>query len=1095
MLSKTGKFWLRATDEDGPAKATAATVAAGIPNTTTGAGPRPGDDPLLYRQWYIDKTGLDDIGIDMNVRPVWEGGGGTGYTGAGVTVGVFDSLIERNHPDLEANYNESLNVEDLFYEHTDSAHGTAVAGIIAAAKNGIGMTGIAYDSKVTSLPVIYTTAVSMQSFEIAMSHAKDFDIANFSLGGLMPFDSGDVRGWFQLHGHHYKDAVDLGRDGLGTLLIQAAGNNRGINPLDANLSNFQNQRYSITVSAVDSWGLVADYSSEGANVLVAAASSGSYYGPHIATTDMVGDGGYNKGDNPDWDPVSSDYTTRFGGTSAAAPVISGVTALILEANPELGWRDVRDILAFSARHTGAAFGETPAWHEGYGWKINHSSNVNGTGLHYNQNYGFGLVDALAAVRLAESWTRQRTSANEISRSDSFTQDTAIPEGPYNTTPLVIEFDIEAGVTAQIVTLSMNMIHKMSNELQVKLISPSGTESLIFDHKGFGPSIYGTGGTAWAPWTFTSNNFVGEDPTGTWRLEILDDRGFWPTNGVFKTATLTVYGDAPTNDSEYIYTNEFGVLAGMDYGFTIIDTAGIDTLNAAAVTAAAVLDLRGIAPAVINGMAVTIAPGTLIEHAWGGDGGDVFHGNGAANRLNGMRGSDTIHGGAGDDTLSGGAGDDYVHGGAGNDELSGGDGIDRLSYEGATTGVTVDLSLTTGQETGAGLDKLFGFEVLQGSGHDDRLTGSAASNVISAGGGHDTVEGGDGNDTLVGGAGGDRLNGGAGVDRLSYADSVAGVRVLLTANVVTGLPLSLGGHAQGDVIDGFEDVTGGSGNDTLGGDNGDNRLTGGGGHDALLGEAGDDDLDGGAGDDALSGGVGNDQLYGRDGNDNLAGAEGHDTVDGGGGHDVVSGGDGDDRVSGGDGHDMVGGRAGNDYLDGGLGNDTVFGGDGDDGAYGRDGDDNLSGELGRDTLDGGSGNDTLSGGGDDDRLSGGLGSDQIRGGSGNDVFVYRQADVMATGDAHAAADMLLDFLPRAHPYQQYDRIDLRAIDAIDGGANDAFVFIGDAAFTAAGQLRAWFDGVNTRVEGNTVSDTDGHVEFEVLLQGNLASTIGVLDFFL
>ena len=56
-------------------------------------GAQAGDDPLLYLQWYIDKTGLPNVAVDLNVRPVWDGGGGRSYTGAGVHIGIFDSLV------------------------------------------------------------------------------------------------------------------------------------------------------------------------------------------------------------------------------------------------------------------------------------------------------------------------------------------------------------------------------------------------------------------------------------------------------------------------------------------------------------------------------------------------------------------------------------------------------------------------------------------------------------------------------------------------------------------------------------------------------------------------------------------------------------------------------------------------------------------------------------------------------------------------------------------------------------------------------------------------------------------------------------------
>ncbi|ESQ92493.1 hypothetical protein ABAC460_03080 [Asticcacaulis sp. AC460] len=1161
---------------------------------------QPGDDPLLYRQWYIDKSGLPNVAVDLNVRPVWDGGGGQAYTGAGVHIGIFDSLVESDHPDLAANYDASKQLEGLNYTYTVSGHGTAVAGIIAAGKNGIGVTGIAYGATITSAPVIFSNSVIQEAFGIALTHARDFDVVNMSLGGTSPFDTYETRSWFTAYSALYKDAADNGRGGLGTVLVNGAGNNRDYYWLDANLSNFQNQRYNITVGAVGQDGFAAEYTSEGANVLVVAPSKSSYYGHWVTTTDKVGIYGYNDGYNTSWDPVSLDYTTRFGGTSASTPMISAIVALMLEANPDLGWRDVRDILTFTARQTGSQVGEVATYFERYAWKVNASDTVNGTGLHFNQNYGFGLVDALAAVRLAESWTKSRTSSDEVSRAATITQEVAIPQ---DATTLEFSFEIAAGMTAQTIRLYVDLTARLSREIQIKLISPSGTESLIIDRQGSPLSIYGTGGTEWTPWTFTSNNFVGEDATGTWRMTILDTGGL-QMESTFHSATLTVYGDQTSPDSDYIYTNEFGVLAGMNYGYTISDMSGIDTLNAAAVTAASVLDLRGAAPSSINGKTVTIAPGTVIENAWGGDGGDAIYGNGVANSLNGMRGNDTITGGSGNDTITGNSGDDYINGGNGSDEMHGGAGIDKLSYGDATGGVAVDLRLTVTQNTlGSGLDKISGFENLEGSDFGDRLTGTSGSNIISGRGGHDDIHGlagndklyggngndtvtgdqgddlitggaggdvlwaGDGNDTLsyadatagvtvdlqypawdivyqnqtasggdaegdllrgfehvtggwghdsltgneyvnlligaagndtivamdgddtvMGGAGGDRMSGGYGIDLLSYVGAVAGVRINLNVDLSTFKQSASAGEAQGDVIDGFENVLGGNGNDTVTGDYLDNRLGGAGGDDVLIGDYGQDVLDGYAGNDVLSGGEGDDKLYGRDGDDNLAGGWGNDTVDGGAGNDTASGGYGNDQVSGGDGNDVIGGREDNDILDCGAGNDTGFGGDGDDRTYGRDGNDYLVGENGNDTLDGGVGADTLSGGDGEDRLSGGGGADRIYGYGGNDVFVFGAADL-------GASDMIMDFLVRADPSDAYDRLDLRGIDAVAGGLDDAFSFIGDAAFSAAGQLRVWFDGVNTRVQGNTVADAEGVVEFEVLLAGNLSTTIGVLDFFL
>ena len=130
--------------------------------------------------------------------------------------------------------------------------------------------------------------------------------------------------------------------------------------------------------------------------------------------------------NPASDPIPPgqlDYTA-FNGTSAAAPVVSGVVALMLQANPFLGWRDVQTILAYSARHVGSQIGDPapPVSNELNTWNYNDAVDWNGGGLHFSRDYGFGLVDAFAAVRLAETWNvgspEVQSSGNEESANGS-----------------------------------------------------------------------------------------------------------------------------------------------------------------------------------------------------------------------------------------------------------------------------------------------------------------------------------------------------------------------------------------------------------------------------------------------------------------------------------------------------------------------------------------------------------------------------------------------------------------------------------------------------------------------------------------------------
>jgi serralysin len=123
-----------------------------------------------------------------------------------------------------------------------------------------------------------------------------------------------------------------------------------------------------------------------------------------------------------------------------------------------------------------------------------------------------------------------------------------------------------------------------------------------------------------------------------------------------------------------------------------------------------------------------------------------------------------------------------------------------------------------------------------------ISGGDGNDILSGDSGNDTISGGNGNDVIDGGAGNDKLDGGNGIDTLSYASDTAGVTVDLSKKDVKS---DASGH---DKISGFENATGGSGNDTLTGSKTDNVLIGGGGNDTINGSGGIDTLTGGAGND-------------------------------------------------------------------------------------------------------------------------------------------------------------------------------------------------------------------------------------------------------
>ena len=417
---------------------------------------------------------------------------------------------------------------------------------------------------------------------------------------------------------------------------------------------------------------------------------------------------------------------------------------------------------------------------------------------------------------------------------------------------------------------------------------------------------------------------------------------------------------------------------------------------------------------------------------GGAGDDNLRAGDGNDLLIGGTGADFLRGQTGSDTLQGGADNDFLNGGAGDDVMDGGTGIDRASFGDAGVGVTVDLSITTAQNTGFGSDTLVNFEQVSGTTFNDVLSGDGADNWLWGSGGADTMSGGGGNDLVSVGNGAAQVDGGAGVDTLSFYSST-----LVTPIVAS---LAAQGSAQDThqgmmTISGFENLSGTAiGADTLTGDAADNvlagwgggdSLAGGGGNDTLLGDGyihvdsplggagaittflefsadgidgaapGADTLDGGTGDDNLRAGDGNDLLQGGAGSDFLRGQAGADTLQGGADDDFLNGGAGDDQMDGGAGIDRVsfGDATGPVTVDlnlQGSAQNTGFGSDtliGIEQVSGSAFNDVLTGDANDNWLWGLGGVDTMSGGGGNDLVSVGAGAQVVSGGAGVDTLSY------------------------------------------------------------------------------------------------------------
>ena len=190
-----------------------------------------------------------------------------------------------------------------------------------------------------------------------------------------------------------KTGVTTGYGGKGVLYVFAAGNDAALGG-NANLDEFKNHFHVTTVCATNDLGQRSSYSNLGANLWVCAPSGDRAQNhPEIVTTENY-----------------STYVDDFSGTSAAAPVVSGVAALVRAANTSLTWRDVKLILAASARKNDAS---NTGWEQG---ALKYRSSTE----HYwfNHEYGFGVVNASSAVTMAKTWVNVPSLASESTAYDN-----------------------------------------------------------------------------------------------------------------------------------------------------------------------------------------------------------------------------------------------------------------------------------------------------------------------------------------------------------------------------------------------------------------------------------------------------------------------------------------------------------------------------------------------------------------------------------------------------------------------------------------------------------------------------------------------------
>jgi hypothetical protein len=465
-------------------------------------------EPLWASQWHLHSKQMRspalaaDYWIQSGLQPdfLWVGSvWRSGVFGRDVVVGIVDDGLDHVHPEFAQcyapEYSHDFDSNDSDPSpYTRDAHGTEAGALISARANGVCGVGVAPLSRLAGIRLI-AEAITDATEAHGLTYF-DTNIAIYSNSWGPPDDGRRLDGPGPQTQRAMERAVQEGRNGLGSVYVWAAGNGRG-NADSCNYDGFANSRLVIPVAAVDFFGKTTYYSEWCSSLLVSAPSS-STSGPAqfhgIATADLHGSFGNEPGD----------CTKSFGGTSAAAPMVAGIVALMLEVRPELSWRDVQHILMRTAWHNDPTHSY---WIE------------NAAGYNVSHAYGFGVANASAAVELSRTWT---LLAEKDARNYSLVlqYDEAPIELPdsYSDSGVHLFFNVSTQDNAtervEFVKLCLTVLHQRRGDLKVTLRSPGNTlSSLAAYHYDDNANLDG--------WCFTTRMSYGEVADGQWDAYISD----------------------------------------------------------------------------------------------------------------------------------------------------------------------------------------------------------------------------------------------------------------------------------------------------------------------------------------------------------------------------------------------------------------------------------------------------------------------------------------------------------------------------------------------------------------------------------------------
>lgn len=494
-------------------------------------------DPFFKYQWHIKSLGtvIDNtanvatiIGNDLNILDVYHSVLGDA-SGQNTIIQVVDTGVQLIHQDLDVDLENSYNAITGSNDPTstmqvsksdpispvDIGHGSAVAGIAAArTNNGFGVRGIVPRARIAGSNWLEDqTLGELERVWYSQINDEKIVVSNNSWGADFLKDTSYER--------LLAIATQELRNKKGRIFTFAAGNSREEYG-NANLSYVTNNPYVISVASINHLDRFASYSNPGSCILVSAYGGEHYYtAPTIMTTLLMGKSYYESELNGKKGAITVDedfeknYTYAMNGTSAATPIVSGAIALVIDACPQLSYRDVKWLIANSSTIVD---------------KQNENWRKNGAGLMHSIDYGYGKINPLKMIEMCRSKYFSPLPKMEYIQNSISDINIIIPD---TNTTISKTIELSENLKIEWIGLTIDTNHPFAGDLEISLISPAGTKTSIIKPNEVNFAGYKDG------FRFSSVAFVDEDSLGMWNVEITDRLEH--DEGALKSIKLEVYG--------------------------------------------------------------------------------------------------------------------------------------------------------------------------------------------------------------------------------------------------------------------------------------------------------------------------------------------------------------------------------------------------------------------------------------------------------------------------------------------------------------------------------------------------------------------------